>query len=245
MSTNQPICTIVGAGEGLGRSLAKKFASEGFDIALISRSESTAEPILEMIQQENTKVTARFIAADVTETKSLESAFSKIQTDWGEVSTLLYTARGEFIAYEPLDLPYEVLEKIFQIEVMGPFVAAKAVLPSMIERQQGHIFFSSATAAFRGSAKYPHYAVGKFGMRALSQSLAKAYAKDGIHVAHMRLDLDLDVPLMRDIYANSDHEPNLVDPDDVAQAFWLTHQQPKTAWSNEVELRPFTEAWTY
>lgn len=104
MSTNKPICTIVGAGEGLGRSLAKKFASEGFDIALISRSESTAEPILEMIQRENSGVTARFIAADVTDTRSLESAFSKIQTDLGDVSTLLYTARGEFIAYEPLDL---------------------------------------------------------------------------------------------------------------------------------------------
>ena len=108
-----------------------------------------------------------------------------------------------------------------------------------------NIFFSSATAAFRGSAQYPHYAVGKFGLRALSQSLAKAYAKDGVHVAHMRLDLDLDVPLMRAFYESSNHEPNMVDPDDVAQAFWLTHQQPKTAWSNEVELRPFTEAWTY
>lgn len=245
MSTNKSICAIVGAGEGLGRSLAMKFASKGFDIALISRSESSAKPILEAIHQENANVTARFFSADVTEVNSLEVAFRRIQADLGDVSTLLYTARDEFVAYEPLELPYEVLEKTFRIEVMGAFAAAKAVLPSMIAHEQGNIFFSSATAAFRGSANYPHYAVGKFGLRALSQSLAKAYAKNGVHVAHMRLDLDLDVPLMRNIYADSDRQPNLVDPDEVAQAFWLTHQQPKMAWSNEVELRPFYENWTY
>lgn len=245
MSINKPVCTIVGAGEGLGHSLAKKFAAQGFDIALISRSESKAAPILEAISHENENVAGRFFAADVTKPEELEDAFARIQKDMGDTSTLLYTARGDFVAYEPLDLPYDVLENIFRIEVMGAFAAAKAVLPGMIERGEGKIFFTSATAAFRGSAKYPHYAISKFGMRALSQSLAKAYAKDGVHVAHMRLDLDLDVPLMQAIYADSDHEPNMVNPDDVAQSFWLTHLQPKTAWSNEVELRPYTEDWTY
>lgn len=245
MKSVKPICTVVGAGEGLGRSLAKKFAAQGFDIALISRTESKAVPILEAIKQENSDVTARFFTADVTKPEAVEAAFTHIRKDMGNTSALLYTARGEFIAYEPLELSYEVLENIFRIEVMGAFAAAKSVLPTMIERGQGKIFFTSATAAFRGSAKYPHYAIGKFGMRALSQSLAKAYAKDGVHVAHMRLDLDLDVPLMQAIYAESDHEPNMVNPDDVAEAFWLTHQQPKAAWSNEVELRPYTENWTY
>jgi len=238
-------CAIVGAGEGLGSALAVKFASEGFDIALISRSERKATPILEAIRKENPDVRSRFFSADVTNTSAVESAFAQIRKVMGDTSTLLYTARGDYTAYDPLELPYDVLENIFRIEVMGAFAAAKSVLPSMIEKQAGKIFFTSATAAFRGSAKYPQYAVGKFGMRALSQSLAKAYAKDGIHVAHMRLDLDLDVPIMRAIHANSDHEPNMVAPDDVAQSFWLTHQQPKTAWSNEVELRPFTENWTY
>lgn len=245
MATNNPICTIVGAGEGLGHALAKKFASQGFDIALISRSESTAAPILEAINQKNADVTGRFFAADVTKPQELEGAFARIHEDMGDTSTMIYTVRGDFTAYKPLDLPYEVLENIFRIEVMGAFAAAKSVLPAMIERGEGKIFFSSATAAFRGSAEYAQYAIGKFGMRALSQSLAKAYAKDGVHVAHMRLDLDLDVPLMQAYYSDSDHAPNMVNPDDVAESFWLTHQQPKTAWSNEVELRPYTENWTY
>lgn len=242
---SNPVCTIVGAGEGLGRSLAKKFANQGYDIALISRSEDNAAHIIEAVKQENPRITVQFFVADVTQPETVTSAIRRIHEEMGETSVLLYTARGPFEPYEPLELSIDVLENTFRIEVVGAFAAAKAVLPSMIAQKRGSIFFSSATAAFRGSAVYPHYAIGKFGMRALSQSLAKAYAKDSVHVAHMRLDLDLDVPLMQAFYADSAHTPNMVDPDDVAESFWLTHQQPKTAWSNEVELRPYTETWTY
>ena len=109
---------------------------------------------------------------------------------------------------------------------------------------KGTVFFSSATAAFRGSAEYPLYSIGKFGLRALSQSLAKAYGRDGIHFVHVRLDCDLDVPIMRDIYGSKAKTRQLADPDDVAQSYWLTYLQPRQAWSNEIELRPFTEKWT-
>lgn len=101
--------------------------------------------------------------------------------------------------------------------------------------------FSSATAAFRGSATHPLYAIGKFALRGLAQCLAKAHARDGVHVVHMRLDCDLDVPVMRDVY---DDPTGLADPDGVADTYWWVHLQPPSAWSNEVELRPFSETWT-
>ena len=104
--------------------------------------------------------------------------------------------------------------------------------------------FSSATAALRGSAAFPLYAIGKFGLRALAQSLAKAHAGDGIHVVHMRLDCDLDVPVMRDLYGDDNDQAGLADPDAVADTYWWVHRQPPAAWSNEVELRPFSETWT-
>jgi NADP-dependent 3-hydroxy acid dehydrogenase YdfG len=115
----------------------------------------------------------------------------------------------------------------------------------MISRARGSVFFSSATAAFRGSSTHPLYAIGKFGLRALSQSLSKAYANRGIHIVHFRLDCDLDVPVMRGLYGQ-DYDPGkLANPDAVAESYWLTYQQPESAWSNEVELRPYTEGWTY
>ena len=137
------------------------------------------------------------------------------------------------------------LKKIYREEVIGAFAAAKSVLPQMIEQNAGSIFFSSATAAVRGSADFPLYAIGKFGLRALSQSLAKAYARHGIHIAHFRLDCNLDVPVMEKLYGAEYDPEKLADPDGIAESYWLTFKQPKSAWSNEVELRPHTERWTY
>ena len=82
-------------------------------------------------------------------------------------------------------------------------------------------------------------------MRGLSQSLAKAYAKDGVHIVHVRLDCDLDVPGMRELYGEKYDPAKLARPEDVAESYWLTHLQPNSAWSNEIELRPYSEEWTY
>ncbi|CAN0479683.1 unnamed protein product [Discosporangium mesarthrocarpum] len=142
-------------------------------------------------------------------------------------------------------MSYAALEDTFRVEVMGAFAAAKSVLPTMRSRGQGSLFFSSATAAYRGSKTHPLYAIGKFGLRGLTQSLAKAYSEDGVHIVHVRLDCDLDVPVMQELYGERYDPAKLAAPEAVAQAYWLTHQQPRSAWSNEVELRPHTEVWTY
>jgi len=142
-------------------------------------------------------------------------------------------------------MTYAALEENYRVEVVGAFAAAKSVLPAMRARGRGSLFFSSATAAFRGSATYPLYAIGKFGLRALSQSLGKAYSRDGVHIVHVRLDCDLDVPVMRDLYGDRYAPGILADPEDVAQTYWLTYQQPRSAWSNEIEIRPHTETWTF
>lgn len=186
----------------------------------------------------------RFYTADATRPETLEDSLSQIRNDMGDIEVLIYNARGTFKSCEPLEMTYEELFDVYRIEVVGAFAAAKSVLPHMIERSGGSIFFSSATAAFRGSRTYPLYAIGKFGLRALSQSLAKAYGQDGIHVAHFRLDCDLDVPVMRELYGDGHDGADLANPDDVAETYWLTHQQPKGGWSNEVEIRPHTEDWS-
>lgn len=239
------VCAIVGAGEGLGRALASKFAIEGFDLALVSRSETGSAAALKAAKMANGAIDVRFFAADAAEPQSIESAFATVAAEMGDVDVLIYNARGPFVACEPLSMSYDALAQAFQVEVIGAFAAAKSVLPVMIKRSRGSVFFSSATAAYRGSHRYPLYAIGKFGLRALSQSLTKAYAKDGVHIVHVRLDCDLDVPVMRELYGEKYDAAQLANPDDVAQSYWLTHLQPKTAWSNEIEIRPYTETWTY
>ena len=241
---SQPVCAIVGAGEGLGRSLAAKFAGEGFDIALVSRSENGSRAAAGNASAANPQAKIRFLAADATQPHTIEQAFATVAREMGEVQVLIYNARGSFTRCEPLAMTYAQLDDIYHVEVVGAFAAAKAVIPAMRERGSGSVLFSSATAALRGSGIAPLYAIGKFGLRALSQSLAKAYAKDGVHVVHFRLDCDLDVPLMRELYGDEYNPKSLADPDGVAEAYWWAHRQPKSAWSNEIELRPHTEAWT-
>lgn len=241
----QPVCAIVGAGEGLGQSLAAKFASEGLDIALVSRTEKGSDAAAQAAARANSEVNVEFFAADATQPETIEAAFQNVVASMGEVEVLIYNARGSFTRRDPIEMTYAELEDVFRVEVVGAFAAAKSVLPAMRERGRGSVLFSSATAALRGSATVPLYAIGKFGLRALSQSLTKAYAKDGVHIVHVRLDCDLDMPLMRELYGDQYNPENLANTDDVAQSYWWAHTQPRSAWSNEIELRPYTERWTY
>ena len=239
------VCAIVGAGEGLGRALAAKFASHGFDIALVSRSEKNSTAAMQAAADSNANSKIQFFEADGTRPLTIEKAFATIAIQLGQVEVLIYNARGSFSSCEPLELTYEDLEDNYRLEVVGALASVKSVLPVMRERGKGSLFFSSATAAYRGSATHPLYSIGKFGVRALSQSLAKAYSKDGIHVVHVRLDCDLDMPLMRETYGDRFNSTQMANTDDVAKSYWWVHQQPRSAWSNELELRPYTEDWTY
>ena len=241
---SRPVCVIVGAGEGLGRALAARFAKEGFDIGLVSRSQTGAREAVESARAADAMAQVLYLAADANRPETIEEALAAVARDLGEVEVLIYNVRGRFTRCEPLAMTYTQLEEIFRTEVVGAFAAARSVIPAMQARGHGSVLFSSATAALRGSAAFPLYAIGKFGLRALSQGLAKAYAKDGVHVAHVRLDCDLDVPVMRQLYGNDYDPAMLANPDDVARTYWWVHQQPRSAWSNEVELRPFTETWT-
>ncbi|MGD9603675.1 MAG: SDR family NAD(P)-dependent oxidoreductase [Gammaproteobacteria bacterium] len=236
------VCAIVGGGEGLGRALAATFARNGCDIALVSRTVAGSAAAQAAAEAAGARV--EFEAADATRPGELEGAFARIASRLGEVDVLIYNARGGYELHRPLDLTTAQLEEIFRLEVLGAFAAAKAVMPGMIARGRGTVLFSSATAAFRGSPGNALFAIGKFGLRALSQSLAKAYARDGVHVAHVRLDCNLDVPLVREFMGEAYRPEDCSNTDDVAQTYWWVHRQPRSAWSNEVELRPYTEQWT-
>lgn len=239
------VCAIIGAGDGLGQSLSREFASCGFDIALLSRSEQGSGAALAAAREAAPDAAARYFQADAMAPESIVAGLEKVAAEMGPIEVLIYNVRGGMNAKPPLDMSFEELRDIHEIEVVGAFAAAKAVMPAMIERGRGTVIYSSATAALRGSATNPLYAIGKFGLRALSQSLAKAYARDGVHVAHIRLDCALDVPLVRQYYGDKFNAENTSNTDDVAKSYLWVHRQPKSAWSNEVEIRPYTEEWTF
>ena len=245
MNRLQKCCAIVGAGEGLGAALAARFARGGFDIGLVSRSEAGSAAAFAAARSVRGETGVRFRQGDADRPETIERALAELAREMGRIELLIFNVRGEFTRCAPLEMTTEALEAAFRIEVVGAFSAARAVLPAMRAQNRGTIFFSSATAAFRGSASHPLYSISKFGLRALSQSLSKAYAADGVHIVHVRLDCDLDVPITRRLYGEAYHSAKLADPEDVAETYWLIHQQPKGGWSNEIEIRPHTETWTF
>ena len=244
-NTGKPVCAIVGAGDGLGQSLATKFAKEGFDIALLSRSKAGSQAALDAASIVAPDATVQYYSADAMNPETISAAFSRVHDEMAAPSVMIYNVRGDMNAKAPLEVNFQELRDIFELEVVGAHAAAKAVMPRMMEQGGGTVIFSSATAALRGSGTNPLYAIGKFGLRALAQNLAKAYSEQGVHVAHVRLDCMLDVPLVRKYYGDEFDESNSSNTDDVAESYYWIHLQPKSAWSNEVELRPFTEDWTF
>ncbi|MDX1576361.1 MAG: SDR family NAD(P)-dependent oxidoreductase, partial [Kiloniellales bacterium] len=123
----KPVCAIVGAGEGLGRALAAKFASRDFDIALISRCEANSAAAVEAAATTASAANVRFFSADVSRPETLEPAIATIDREMGEIDLLIYNVRGTFTACEPLDMSYAALEEVYRVEVMGAFAAAKSV----------------------------------------------------------------------------------------------------------------------
>ena len=238
-------CLIIGAGDGLGQALSKRFAQEGYDLALISRTKGGSQVALAAAEKAKPAGRHGYFSGDATNPESLSNTVKKIETDYNGIEILIYNARGNYTVKEPLKMTFSDLEEIYRLEVLGAFAATKILLPGMIQKNKGTIIYSSATAAFRGSGTNPLYAIGKFGLRALSQSLAKAYSLEGVHIAHIRLDCTLDVPLIREWYGDNFVEEETANVDDVAESYWWVHQQPKSAWSNEVELRPYTENWSF
>ena len=239
------VCAIVGPGAGLGQALAGRFAAGGFILALLSRSPGGSAAALEAARQAGPDAGHQYFSADATKPEALEKTLGEVAATLGEIDVLIYNARGPYELRKPLDMSYADLNNIYQLEVVGAFAAAKAVMPAMVKRGHGSVIFSSATAALRGSGTNPLYAIGKFGLRGLSQSLAKAHNQDGVHVVHVRLDCTLDVPEVREWMGDKFNVEETSNCDDVAQSYWWVHEQPKSAWSNEIEIRPYSEQWTY
>lgn len=239
------VCAIVGAGDGLGQSLARKFAASGFDIALLSRSETGSAAAMAAAREAAPNAAVEYFQVDAMQPETVEKGLSAAAGSLGPVDVLIYNVRGGMNAKPPLEMTYEEMRDIYEIEVVGAHAAARAVMPAMIERRAGTVIYSSATAALRGSGTNPLYAIGKFGLRALAQSLAKAYARNGVHVVHVRLDCALDVPLVRQYYGDKIKPEEMSNTDDVAESYLWVHRQPRSAWSNEIEIRPYTEEWTF
>jgi len=237
MADGKDVAVVVGAGPGLGAALAERFAAGGYAVALAARSTRHRKPIAESIRKAGGH--AEGYDCDAGNPASVASAFTHIRDTLGEPRVLIYNA-GSYAPGGILEMDPERFESAWRANCLGGFLTAREVLPAMGKRGSGTLLFTGATAALRGGARFAGLAVGKFGLRALAQSMAREFGPKGIHVAHFVIDGQIATPGALEQQPDRDEETFLA-PAAIAETYWQVHRQERSAWSLEVDLRPHVE----
>ena len=236
---SERVAAVVGVGPGLGAAISRRFAREGFRVALLARSEGSTTPVREEIERSGGEALA--VEADATDAASVAGAFQRVRSSLGDPEVFVYNA-GAFRMGGIMEISPEDFDACFRANCAGAFYAAQQVVPAMLEAGRGTVILTGATASLRGSAKFSALATGKFALRALAQSMAREFGPQGIHVAHAVIDGQIDTPRVRGMSPGRE-ESTMLSPDAIAEAYWQLHRQDPTAWTLELDLRPAVESF--
>jgi NAD(P)-dependent dehydrogenase (short-subunit alcohol dehydrogenase family) len=221
---------IVGAGEGLSASLARLLTKEGLRVSLAARDTAKLASLC-------AETGARAFGCDTTDAAQVERLFVDVERDRGAPDVVVYNAsaraRGPFVELAAADV-----QRSLQVTAFGAFLVAQQAAARMLPKRHGALLFTGASASVKGYAQSAPFAMGKFALRGLAQSLARELSPQGIHVAHFVIDGGIRGAARPDDPAKPDA---LLDPDAIAQSYVDVLRQPRSAWSAEIELRPWVE----
>ncbi len=221
---------IIGAGSGLSASLARLFAEQGMRIGLAARNPEKLESLAAETQ-------ARTFTCDASVQRDVESLFAEADRSPGEPDVVVYNASGR-LRGAITDLDPAAVANAIAVSAFGGFLVAREAAKRMLKRRHGAILFTGATASVKGYALSSPFAMGKFALRGLAQSLARELSPQGIHVAHFVIDGSIRNPGREE---PPDKPDSMLDPDAIAQTYLDILMQPRSAWSWEIEVRPWVE----
>lgn len=234
---SQRVAVVIGVGPGLGAAVARRFAREGYAVALVARRDESLAPVAAAIEGAGGR--ALRVPADGTDPHAVRAAFARIREALGPAEVLIYNA-GAFAMAPVLDITPTDFDQCWKAGCFGAFLAVKEAVPAMLEAGHGTVLLTGATASLRGSANFACLAIGKFGLRALAQSLAREVGPRGVHVAHVVIDGVIDTPRVRSFLGDRPAH-TLLAPDALAETYWQLHVQDPTAWTLEMDVRPAVE----
>jgi len=233
--TKRPVCVVVGVGPGNGAAFARRFDRDGYAVALLARSDDYSRQLASGLAD------ARAFACDVADASSVEQTFAQIRATLGEPEVVIYNAgSGVFGGFA--DVTAQDFETSWRVNTLGSFLVAKQVIPAMEAAGRGNFVFVGATASRRGGPRSTAFAPAKAAQRSFAESLARQLGGKGIHVSLIIIDGVVDLARTR---ARMPDKPDsfFVNPDDVATTAAMLVAQPRSAWTFELEARPFGETW--
>jgi NAD(P)-dependent dehydrogenase (short-subunit alcohol dehydrogenase family) len=235
MMTDKQAALVVGVGPGLGFALVKRFARAGMAVAMAARAKEHLDQLLQKEPIEG----ARPYACDATDQGSVGRLFEEAGKDLGPPELVVFNA-GAFEPGSVLDIGSADFERCWRVGCFAGFLVGQAAARRMLKAGRGTIIFTGATAALRGGANFANLAVPKFGLRALAQTMARELGPKGIHIGHVIIDGQIRSERYRHLAAERAPDA-LLDPDAIAETYYHLHTQPRSAWTLELDLRPWVE----
>jgi len=236
---------VAGVGAGTGRSVALKFAKT-YPVALLARNPANFESIVKEIKAAGGQAIG--ISTDVSSESSVKNAFAEIQKEFKgkKLAAAIYNVGGRFVRKPFLEMSLEEYEAGYASNGTGFYLFAQATLPLLLESVPDSpyppsLIITGATASLRGSATMSSFASGKFALRATGQSLAREFGPKGVHVAHAIIDGVIDIPRTKDWPVNGGVDDGKISPDAIADSYWYLHTQPRSHFTQELDVRPYVE----
>lgn len=238
-------CLIIGAGDDTGAAIARAFAAEGLTVCLVRRPRhaDALEALAESIRQSGGKAVA--MPADARDEEAMIALVERIETQIGPLEVAVFNI-GANVRFDIGKTTARVYRKVWEMACFAGFLMGREVATRMEERGRGTIIFTGATASMRGSAGFSAFAGAKFALRALAQSMARELGPKNIHVAHTIIDGAIDSNFIRENVPGVDamrDQDALLNPEHIAANYVMLHKQPRTAWTHELDLRPWREKW--
>ncbi|KAF0694785.1 Aste57867_14383 [Aphanomyces stellatus] len=232
---------IAGVGPGIGAATARAFANAGYHVALLARNEDYLSGLKADIERSGAKASA--FPVDLTKSDTIHAAMTSLIATLPPIHVLVCNAGAAFRPGSILNLDPKALEQSLNVQVLGPLHLTQLVLPEMLLHGEGSIIYTGATASLRAGANFASLAVPKFALRALAQSVAREFNPKNIHVSHVIIDAVVESDQGRQ-WKRDAPDDALIKPDAIAAEFLHLTRQQKSAWTFELELRPFLEQWS-
>lgn len=236
---------IIGAGDDTGGAIARAFAREGC-VACVVRRARHIDKLHDLVSSiEAAGHAARAYGVDARDEGEMVALVEAVERDVGPIDVAVFNI-GANVRFSVTDTTAQVYRKVWEMAAFAGFLTGREVAKRMVPREKGTIIFTGATASLRGGVNYSAFAGAKFALRALAQSMARELGPKNIHVAHVIIDGAIDSSFIRemmpDVDAKRDAEA-ILSPDEIARNYVMLHHQKRSAWTHELDLRPWQENW--